>query len=53
MALASRGLRKFGETEEKIEDDSERKQVRRQALKVLLKSYGAAMVLTLLAFLIP
>ena len=53
MALASRSLRKFGEKAEKIENDAERKQVRRQALKVLLKSFLVAVVLTLIAYLIP
>ena len=53
MALASRGLRKFGETEEKIEDGAELKQVRRQALKVLAKASVVGVVLTLVAYLIP
>jgi hypothetical protein len=54
VSLASRGLRKFGETEDKIEDDAdELKQVRRQAQKVYLKSLLVALVLTLIAYLIP
>jgi len=53
VALASRGLRKFGETEEKIEDNIARKQVQRQALKVLFKSFLVSVILTLIAYLIP
>lgn len=53
MALASRGLRKIGETEEKIGDDAELKQVRRQALKVQVKASLVGLVLTAFAFLIP
>jgi len=53
VALASRGLRKFGETEEKIENDAERKQVRQQALKVLFKSFLVSAALTLIAYWIP
>jgi hypothetical protein len=53
VSLASRGLRKLGETEDKIEDDAELKQVRRQAQKVYLKSLLVALVLTLIAYLIP
>ena len=53
MALASRGARQFGEKAEKIEDDAELKQVRRQALKVQLKASLVGLVLTALAFLIP
>ena len=53
VALASRGLRKVGDTAEKIDDDNELKQVRHQALKVYLKSTLVALVLTLIAYLIP
>ena len=53
MALASRGLRKFGEAEEKIDDGAELNQVRRQALKVLAKASVVGVVLTLIAYLIP
>jgi hypothetical protein len=53
VSLASRGLRKLGETEDKIEDDAELRQVRHQARKVYLKSLLAGLVLTLIAFLIP
>lgn len=53
MALASRSLRKTGEIEEKIEDNAELKQVKRQAFKVQLKASIVGLVLTTLAFLIP
>lgn len=53
MALASRGLRNINDKIERIRDDAELKQVRRQALKVVLKGTLAALPLTLLAFLIP
>ncbi len=53
MSLASRGARKFGEFEEKIEDAAELKQVRRQALKVILKGLLVAIPLTLIAFMLP
>ncbi len=53
MALASRSLRKTGVTEEKIEDDAELRQVKRQALKVQLKGSLAGLVLTVIAYLIP
>jgi len=46
-------LRKLGDTEEKIEDNAELRQVRRQALKVQLKASLVGLVLTALAFLIP
>jgi len=53
VSLASRSLRKIGETEEKIEEDAELKQVKRQALKVQIKASLVGLVLTALAFLIP
>ena len=53
MALASRGLRKIGETEEEIKDDTELRQVKRQAFKVQLKASLVGLVLTALAYLIP
>lgn len=53
MSLASRSLRKLGDTEEKIENDAELRQVKRQALKVQLKASLVGLVLTVLAFLIP
>jgi len=46
-------LRKTGETEEKIEEDAELRQVKRQALKVQIKASIVGLVLTALAFLIP
>ena len=53
MSLASRGSRKFGEFEEKIEDQSQVEQARRQARRVILKGVLLALPLTLLAYLIP
>lgn len=53
MALASRGSRLITNRMEDIEDQSELKQVRRQALKVLGKSTLVAAVLTLLVMLLP
>jgi hypothetical protein len=48
-----RGARKFGEQAEKIEDEAELKQVRRQARRVILKGFLLALPLTILAYLIP
>jgi hypothetical protein len=48
-----RGARKFGKEEEKIEDRAELKQVRRQALRVILKGVLAAIPLTALAYFLP
>jgi hypothetical protein len=53
VSLASRGARKFGENEEKIGDQVELIQVRRQARQVILKAFIAALFLTLLVYLIP
>jgi hypothetical protein len=53
VALAARGARKFGAEAEKIEDDAELKQVRKQALRVILKGSLVALPLTLLAYLLP
>ena len=53
MALASRGLRNINDKFERIEDEAELKQVRRQAQRVILKGSLAAVPLTVLAFLIP
>jgi hypothetical protein len=53
VSLAARGARKFGEQEEKIEDQAELQQVRRQARRVILKGLLAAIPLTLLAYLLP
>jgi hypothetical protein len=46
-------LRKLGDTEEKIENDAELRQVKRQALKVQLKASLVGLILTAIAFLIP
>jgi hypothetical protein len=51
--LASRGSRKLGDNEEKIEDELELAQVRRQARGVLLKAFLVALVFTWIIFLIP
>jgi hypothetical protein len=53
VSLASRGSRKFGEYEEKFEDQAEIFQVRRQARRVVLKALIAALFLTLLVYFIP
>jgi len=43
----------LGEFEEKIEEEAEVKQVRRQALRVILKGVCVALPLTILAYLLP
>jgi hypothetical protein len=53
VALASRGARKIGQQEEKIEDEAELKQVRWQARRVILKGVLVAIPLTVLAYLLP
>jgi hypothetical protein len=53
VSLASRGLRNISDKEERIEDQAELKQVRRQALRVVLKGVLIAIPLTILAYLIP
>jgi hypothetical protein len=53
VSLASRGLRNLSDKDERIEDQAELKQVRRQALRVILKGVLAAIPLTVLAYLIP
>jgi hypothetical protein len=53
VSLASRGSRKIGEFEEKIENEAELRQVRRQALRVLLKGVLLALPLTIFAYLLP
>jgi ABC-type polysaccharide/polyol phosphate transport system ATPase subunit len=53
VALASRGLRNINDKIERIKDDAELKQVRRQALQVIFKGMLAALPLTVLAYLIP
>jgi hypothetical protein len=51
--LASRGSRKLGDDEEKIEDNAELAQVRRQARRVIFRAFLVALVLTSIAFIIP
>ncbi|MBL8101387.1 MAG: hypothetical protein JNM02_02545 [Anaerolineales bacterium] len=53
MALAGRGSRLTTNEVEDIEDQSELKQVRLQALKVLGKSTLVAIALTFLVMLLP
>jgi len=53
VSLASRGLRNISDNEERIEDPVELVQVRRQALRVILKGVLIAIPLTILAYLIP
>ncbi len=53
MALAARGSRQLGETVEKIEDLAELAQVRRQARRVHIKGFVAALVLTAIAVALP
>lgn len=49
----SRGSRKFGDTEERIQGSIELKQVRRQARWVIFKAFLAALPLTVIAFILP
>jgi hypothetical protein len=53
VGLAARGSRQLGENVEKIEDEGELAQVRDQARKVQLKSLAVALLLALLALLLP
>lgn len=53
MSLAARGLRHISDKKERINDKAELNQVRRQALRVIVKGVLAALPLTLLAYLIP
>jgi hypothetical protein len=53
VGLASRGARDMDSGEEQIEDSTELRQVRRQALKVNIESVLAAALLTVLCLLIP
>jgi hypothetical protein len=53
VSLASRGLRHISDKKERITDKAELNQVRRQALRVIVKGVLAALPLTLLAYLIP
>jgi hypothetical protein len=43
----------LGEEEEKIEDEAEWRQVRKQARRVILKGFLMALPLTLLSYLLP
>jgi hypothetical protein len=53
VRLAARGSRQLGAQVEKIDDNFELMQVRRQALKVNFKSFLAAIPLTLIALALP
>jgi hypothetical protein len=53
VGLASRSLRNLNGTFEKIEDQAELAQVRRQALRVNVKGLLAAIALTLIALALP
>jgi len=53
VGLASRSLRNLTDEIEKIEDEAELSQVRRQARKVNSKAFLAAIVLTLIALALP
>ena len=53
MGLASRSSRNITGQEEKIEDQAELAQVKRQARRVNIKSLVAAIVLTLIALALP
>lgn len=48
-----RGSRKFGDKSEKIEDQDEVRQIRRQALKVIGKGVLVAFAITLIIMFIP
>jgi hypothetical protein len=52
VSLASRSSRKTGDNEERIEDKAELAQVRRQARRVIIKSFLVALPLTLIAFIL-
>ncbi|MCW5873540.1 MAG: hypothetical protein KIS88_02720 [Anaerolineales bacterium] len=53
VGFAAQGVRKLGDTTEKIEDANELAQVRRQALRVQLKGLLVAVPLTLIALALP
>ncbi|MEO8391763.1 MAG: hypothetical protein ABI700_02115 [Chloroflexota bacterium] len=53
VGLAKINSRKFGETAEKIEDTAELAQIQRQARRVQLKAFAAAIPLTLIALALP
>jgi len=53
VGLASRGSRQLTDEIEKIEDEAELAQVRRQARRVTIKAFLAAIPLTLIALALP
>jgi hypothetical protein len=53
VGLAARGSRQLGDDIEKIEEEAELAQVRRQARRVRLKGLAAGIVLTLAALALP
>jgi hypothetical protein len=53
VGLASRGSRNLTDKIEKIGDQAELAQVRRQARKVSIKAFLAAIALTLIALALP
>jgi hypothetical protein len=53
VGLASRRSRNLTDKIEKIEDEAELAQVRRQARKVNIKAFLAAIVLTVIALALP
>ena len=53
VGLASRSSRNLNDKIEKIEDDAELAQVRRQALKVNIEALLAAIALTVIALVLP
>jgi hypothetical protein len=53
VGLASRSSRNLTDKIEKIEDEAELAQVRRQARKVNIKAFLAAIALTLIALVLP
>ena len=53
MRLGSRGLREVDGRVERIEDDAERRAVRRRALVVTVQALAIAVVVTAIAWLVP
>lgn len=53
VGLASRNERKLGDSAETIQDAAELAQVKQQARRVQVKSFAAALPLTILALLLP
>jgi hypothetical protein len=53
VGLSARQSRKLGDHMEKIEDAAELAQVRRQASRVQVKTFAAAVALTLIVLLLP